>query len=171
MKPDTESECLLHTPYFDVVKERGYFIVKEAQAINGVVAVPILPDGRLMLAVLQRRAIGAQSIEFPRGAIDRGETASDAAARELQEETGWPALKVTELGLLHSNTSLIASAVSVCRVDIDGKAVDSTDGEVDSVLFVTLAQLTAMIAAGEITDGHTLSATMLLIAHMPNQPL
>ncbi|MEF9673942.1 hypothetical protein QNM99_24640 [Pseudomonas sp. PCH446] len=65
MKPDTESECLLHTPYFDVVKERGYFVIKEAQAINGVVAVPVLPDGRLMLAVLRRRAIGAQSIEFP----------------------------------------------------------------------------------------------------------
>ncbi|MEF9673943.1 NUDIX hydrolase [Pseudomonas sp. PCH446] len=47
--------------------------------------------------------------------MDRGETAGDAAARELLEETGWPALKVTELGLLHSNTSLIASAVAVCR--------------------------------------------------------
>ncbi|MBV6749900.1 NUDIX hydrolase [Pseudomonas chlororaphis] len=171
MKPDTESECLLHTPYFDVVKERGYFIVKEAQAINGVVTVPILPDGRLMLAVLQRRAIGAQSIEFPRGAIDRGETVSDAAARELLEETGWPALKVTELGLLHSNTSLIACAVAVCRVDIDGDAVEGTDGEVDSVLFVSLSELKAMIAAGKITDGHTLSAAMMLIAHTPTQAL
>ncbi|NWE25936.1 NUDIX hydrolase [Pseudomonas gingeri] len=171
MKPDTESECLLHTPYFDVVKQRGYFIVKEPQAVNGVVAAPVLPDGRLMLAVLQRRAIGAQSIEFPRGAIDHGETASDAAARELLEETGWPALKVTELGLLHSNTSLIASAVAVCRVDIDGAAVEGTDGEVDKVLFVTLAELKTMIAAGQITDGHTLSATMMLIAHAENEPL
>ncbi|WP_419737581.1 NUDIX hydrolase [Pseudomonas sp. COR18] len=74
-----------------------------------------------MLAVLQRRAIGAQSIEFPRGAIDPGETARDAAARELLEETGWPARNVTELGLLHSNTSLIASAVAVCKVDIEGR--------------------------------------------------
>ncbi|MFZ4964017.1 NUDIX hydrolase [Pseudomonas sp. Mn2068] len=171
MKPDTESECLLHTPYFDVVRQRGYFIVKEPQAVNGVVAIPVLPDGRLMLAVLQRRAIGAQSIEFPRGAIDHGETASDAAARELLEETGRPALKVTDLGLLHSNTSLIASAVAVCRVDIDGEAVESTDGEVDKVLFATLAELKAMIAAGRITDGHTLSATMMLIAHGETSPL
>ncbi|WP_017903880.1 NUDIX hydrolase [Pseudomonas asplenii] len=164
MKPDTESECLLHTPYFDVVKQGHYFIVKERQAINGVVAIPVMPDGRLMLAVLQRRAIGAQSIEFPRGAIDPGETVRDAAARELLEETGWPARTVTELGMLHSNTSLIASAVAVCRVEIAGEASESTDGEVDKVLFVTRQELMAMIAAGRITDGHTLSAAMMLVA-------
>lgn len=170
MKPDTESECLLHTPYFDVVKQGSYFIVKERQAINGVVAIPVMPDGRLMLAVLQRRAIGAQSIEF-RGAIDPGETARDAAARELQEETGWPARHVTELGLLHSNTSLIASAVAVCRVDIEGEASDSTDGEVDKVLFVTRQELMTMIAEGRITDGHTLSAAMMLVAQAPGPTL
>ncbi|WP_397458653.1 NUDIX hydrolase [Pseudomonas asplenii] len=171
MKPDTESECLLHTPYFDVVKQGGYFIVKERQAINGVVAIPVLPDGRLMLAQLRRRAIGGQSIEFPRGAIDQGETACDAAARELQEETGWPARNVTQLGLLYSNTSLIASAVAVCRVDIEGDATESTDGEVDQVLFVTRQELLAMITAGRITDGHTLSAAMMLIAHEQAAPL
>ena len=38
--PDTQ--CLLETPYFKVVRENGYFIIKEAQAVNGVVAVPTL---------------------------------------------------------------------------------------------------------------------------------
>lgn len=170
MQPDTESECLLHTPYFDVVKQGGYFIVKEHQAINGVVTIPILPDGRLMLAELRRRAIGGQSIEFPRGAIDPGETVHDAAARELLEETGWPARNVTQLGLLHSNTSLIACAVAVCRVEIDGEAIAGTDGEVDRVLFVSQQELMAMIAAGRITDGHTLSAAMMLVAHAQIAP-
>ncbi|MDK1398173.1 NUDIX hydrolase [Pseudomonas protegens] len=160
--PDTQ--CLLETPYFKVVRENGYFIIKEAQAVNGVVVVPTLADGRLMLVNLRRRAIGGQSIEFPRGAIDAGESACDAAARELLEETGWQASEVRQLGLLHSNTSLIASAVAVCQVQIAEQQAAATDGEVDHVLWASRQELLAMIAAGQITDGHTLSAAMMLLA-------
>lgn len=156
-----ESKCLLETPYFNVVQEGGYYIVKEPKAINGVVVIPTLPDGRLMLVELNRRAIGGMSIEFPRGAIDEGETPSDAAARELLEETGWEAAWIKELGLLHSNTSLIASAVSVCAVYAKTQVTDITDGEIEKAIFVTLSELQVMISAGRITDGHTLSAAMM----------
>ncbi|WMN20257.1 NUDIX hydrolase [Pseudomonas piscis] len=165
MSSTPDNQCLLQTPYFRVVREQGYFIIKEAQAVNGVVAIPTLADGRLMLADLRRRAIGGQSIEFPRGAIDAGESPCDAAARELLEETGWQASQVRQLGLLHSNTSLIASAVAVCQVEIAEQQAGATDGEVDKVLWVSRQELLAMIAAGRITDGHTLSAAMMLLAH------
>ncbi|AZC17834.1 NUDIX hydrolase [Pseudomonas sp. CMR5c] len=165
MSSNPDNQCLLETPYFRVVREQGYFIIKEAQAVNGVVAIPTLADGRLMLADLRRRAIGGQSIEFPRGAIDAGESPCDAAARELLEETGWQASQVRQLGLLHSNTSLIASAVAVCQVEIAEQQASATDGEVDKVLWVSRQELLAMIAAGRITDGHTLSAAMMLLAH------
>lgn len=165
MSSTPDNQCLLETPYFRVVREQGYFIIKEAQAVNGVVAIPTLADGRLMLADLRRRAIGGQSIEFPRGAIDAGESPCDAAARELLEETGWQASQVRQLGLLHSNTSLIASAVAVCQVEIAEQQAGATDGEVDKVLWVSCQELLAMIAAGRITDGHTLSAAMMLLAH------
>ncbi|MFK3790491.1 MULTISPECIES: NUDIX hydrolase [Pseudomonas] len=165
MSSNPDNQCLLQTPYFRVVREQGYFIIKEAQAVNGVVAIPTLADGRLMLVDLRRRAIGGQSIEFPRGAIDAGESPCDAAARELQEETGWQASQVRQLGLLHSNTSLIASAVAVCQVEIAEQQAGATDGEVDKVLWVSRQELLAMIAAGRITDGHTLSAAMMLLAH------
>lgn len=162
MKP--ADETLLQTPYFKVVLENGYFIIKEPQAVNGVVAVPTLADGRLMLAHLKRRAIGGMSLEFPRGAIDPGESPRDAAVRELLEETGWQAREVKDLGLLHSNTSLIASAVAVCQVLIDDQTAGDTDGEVDELLWVTRQELMRLIASGKITDGHTLSAAMLLLA-------
>lgn len=162
MSSIADNQCLLETPYFKVVREQGYFIIKEARAVNGVVAVPTLADGRLMLVNLKRRAIGGQSIEFPRGAIDAGESAVDAAARELLEETGWQASHVRELGLLHSNTSLIASAVAVCQVQIAEQQAAATDGEVDNLLWVSRQELLTMIATGQITDGHTLSAAMLL---------
>jgi ADP-ribose pyrophosphatase len=164
MSSIADNQCLLETPYFKVVREQGYFIIKEPRVVNGVVAVPTLADGRLMLVNLKRRAIGSQSIEFPRGAIDAGESAVDAAARELLEETGWQASHVRELGLLHSNTSLIASAVAVCQVQIAEQQAAATDGEVDHLLWVSRQELMTLIATGRITDGHTLSAAMMLLA-------
>jgi len=71
---------------------------------------------------------------------------------------------VRQLGLLHSNTSLIASAVAVCQVQVTEQQSAATDGEVDHVLWVSRQELLAMIAAGRITDAHTLSAAMMLLA-------
>ncbi|MCF5706411.1 NUDIX domain-containing protein [Pseudomonas syringae] len=164
---------LLSTRFFDVIDVndgtrptgQGYKIIKEPKPINGVVVVPVLPDGRVVLASLMRRAIGQMSIEFPRGKIDDDETPVEAAVRELLEETGMVALQTTELGMLHSNTSLLASAVSVCKVQVSGEVSGETDGEVENVMIKTLKEVQHMILSGEITDGHTLSALTMLSCH------
>lgn len=164
---------LLSTRFFDVIdvndgtrpEGEGYKIIKEPKPINGVVVVPVLPDGRVVLASLMRRAIGRMSIEFPRGKIDDGETAVQAAVRELLEETGMVALNTTEIGKLHSNTSLLASAVSVCIVEVSGDVSGETDGEVDNIMIKSIKDVQHMILRGEITDGHTLSALTLLSCH------
>ncbi|MDF9779289.1 NUDIX hydrolase [Pseudomonas baetica] len=169
MNHGNASQLLLETPYFNVVNENGYYFIKEAHAINGVVVVPQLVDGRVMLGRLRRRAIGGTSIEFPRGAIDAGESACCAGARELLEETGWQALEIKELGVLHSNTSLIASSVAVCLASLSTKSAEETDGELDNIFFVTRQELMSLIATGQITDGHTLSAAMMMFAHEVNR--
>lgn len=168
MNHGNASRLLLETPYFNVVNENGYFIIKEARALNGVVVVPQLDDGRVMLARLRRRAIGGTSIEFPRGAIDAQETACAAGARELLEETGWQPLEIRKLGVLHSNTSLIASSVAVCLANLGTRSTEETDGEVNDMFFVTRQELMTLIATGQITDGHTLSAAMMVIAREGN---
>jgi ADP-ribose pyrophosphatase len=158
-------KTLLSTKYFDVIDKDGYTIVKEPKPVNGVVVIPVLLDGRAVLGSLKRRAIDAMSIEFPRGKIDDGETAVEAAIRELREETGMEALKVKEIGKVHSNTSLLSSCVSICVASVTGKVEGKTDGEVDHTMIKTMEALQDMIAGGEITDGHTLSALMMLICN------
>lgn len=165
VKAEPVIKTLLKTNYFDVIEVDGYKIVREPQPVNGVVVIPVLPDGRVILASLKRRAIGAMSIEFPRGKIDAGETAAEAAIRELREETSMEALKVKELGKVHSNTSLLSSCVSICVASVTGEVEGDTDGEVDHTMIKTMEELQDMIANGEITDGHTLSALMMLICN------
>ncbi|WP_050586079.1 NUDIX hydrolase [Pseudomonas syringae] len=164
---------LLSTRFFDVIdvndgtrpEGHGYKIIREPRPVNGVVVVPVLPDGRVVLASLMRRAIGQMSVEFPRGKIDDDETPAEAAVRELLEETGMVALQTIEIGTLHSNTSLLSSAVSVCIVEVSGDVSGETDGEVDKIMIKTRQDVQHMILRGEITDGHTLSALTLLSCH------
>lgn len=160
---DRDVETLLQTPYFAVVREAGYFMIHERARENGVIIVAERDDGRFLLAHLQRRAIGGSSQEFPRGAIDAGETAVEAAVRELLEETGYRSREVCLIGRVHSNTSLLSSHVAVAHIRVDSQASASTDtdGEVDSMEWLSLDELDERIAEGLITDGHTLSALTL----------
>ncbi|WP_455233310.1 NUDIX hydrolase [Geopseudomonas aromaticivorans] len=159
---DREVVTLLQTPYFAVVQEAGYFKINERAIENGVIIVAERGDGRFLLAHLQRRAIGGPSQEFPRGAIDAGETAVEAAIRELLEETGYVSRAASRLGRVHSNTSLLSSHVAVVHIQVGSPATDATDGEVDTVEWLTLDELDERMLEGQITDGHTLSALTLL---------
>lgn len=165
VKAEPVITTLLSTDYFDVIDKDGYKIIKEPQAVNGVVVFSCLPDHRIVLIDLNRRAVGKVMREFPRGKIEKGETPEQAAIREFGEETGMIATKVRLLGHVHSNTSLIASSVAVCFCETDGVVHEKSDGEADRTLIATYPELLGMMVNGTITDGHTLSAMMLVMAH------
>lgn len=56
---------------------------------DGVVILPITIDGRILLIRQYRQALGRETVEFPAGNIDPGETPEAAVRRELYEETGY----------------------------------------------------------------------------------
>ena len=54
----------------------------------GIICITLCSDGTMPLVKQFRPAIGHETIEFPAGAIDEGETAIEAAQREVLEEVG-----------------------------------------------------------------------------------
>ncbi len=64
----------------------------------GIVIIPIMPNGNLLLLKEYRHAIDSWEYEFPCGMIDVEESPEDAAKRELLEETGCKVVDLISLG-------------------------------------------------------------------------
>ena len=69
-----------------------------AESPNAVVIVAVDDDQNLLLVRQYRFAIGRELLELPAGLIEGGDAPIATAQRELREETGFAAAKLTELG-------------------------------------------------------------------------
>ena len=116
---EKERRELLKTVVFTVTERRslapdgkseGRYIVNEAA--DWVIVIPEAGEDFLMVKQW-RHGEKALSIEFPGGVIDPGEEAECAARRELMEETGATAGKLTLLGKMNPNPALFANHVYV----------------------------------------------------------
>lgn len=115
---ETGRKELLKTPVFTVTERRskspdgqeGTYIVNEAR--DWVIVIPVREEKFLMVRQW-RHGEKALSMEFPGGVIDSGESPEAAARRELMEETGASAKKLTELGSMNPNPALFSNHVHV----------------------------------------------------------
>ncbi len=105
---------LLRTPVFKVMGQHetsatgieGDYIALDSPLC--VVTVPVLED-KFVLVRQWRHGAGMLTTEFPGGVIDRGEEPEAAAGRELSEETGYMAGRLTLLGKCNPNPALFNS--------------------------------------------------------------
>ena len=113
-----ERELLLHTPVFDVYRQHELSATGLEGDYVGIAApdwvVVVAVHGSNFLLVRQwRHGEENLTLEFPGGVADPGETPEQTALRELEEETGYRAGRVTFLGRVSSNTALFKNHFSV----------------------------------------------------------
>ncbi len=65
-------------------------------------ALPVLPDGRVVLIRQFRTPIKGWILEIPAGVVEAGETPEEAVRRELIEEVGYEAGVIEELIRVHT---------------------------------------------------------------------
>ena len=96
---------------------------------GGVVALPVLDDGRLLLIRQFRYPLQKYILEFPAGKLDSGQSPLDTMRRELEEETGYqcggPALRVL---LSHLPGILRRNHPPLLRVRSDARCTASRRG-------------------------------------------
>jgi ADP-ribose pyrophosphatase len=155
------------TPYFTLVgkglagDDRGdpFYSLEMA---DYVVVVAATPNGDLVLVRQFRPAVEALTIELPAGHVEAGQTPEEAARRELLEETGFAAGRVTLLGRLRPDTGRLANHMWVF-VALGVEAQPGHVGEAGiEVLTATPSELARLLAEGAFD--HALHVAALLMA-------
>lgn len=157
------AKIVYQNPWFEVVQDGQWHYVQEPDSHNGAVIVAQQGEQFLLVRV-HRQAHHTHLLECPRGYGEPGESALAAAARELREETGFdvPMEEFEYIGQVRPNTAVLASTLKVFRCAIPTMQKPSTrDHEVAEVMLLTAPELSASIAAGEISCGITLAALLL----------
>lgn len=124
---------------------------------GAVMVVPVLDDGRLVMARQYRYPLGQVMLEFPAGKLDAGETVLHCAQRELQEETGYRASEWARACVVHNACAYSTEAIEIWFARGLQRGERQLDvGELIDLCDVSEAELDALAARGELTDVKTL---------------
>lgn len=150
----------------DVVElPNGRLATRELCLHFGAVAIiPLLDDGRILMERQYRYAHGRIFFEIPAGKLDSpDEDPLHAAVRELREETGAVAEKITYLGRIDPSPALINEQIHLYLAEgLSFGERDLDDDEFLEVEAVPLSDLVDMVMSGEIKDSKTQIAVLKL---------
>ena len=128
---------------------------------GAVAMVPILPDGRIMLIRQFRYPVNKVMIEIPAGKLDPGEDYLLTAKRELIEEIGYGAGKLTLLGEIDPCVGYSDEHMWICLAEDLVLSQNNLDqDEFIELLPVTKSEALIMATNGRITDVKTIIGIM-----------
>lgn len=112
-------------------------------------------------------ALGAVSLELPRGFADAGEAQRDAARREAEEEIGYGVESLEHIGWCNPNTTFQVRAAGIFHARLgtseSGRPVDANES-ILTRLPLTRSEALAAVRAGRIFCGFTLAALCAWLA-------
>jgi ADP-ribose diphosphatase len=162
-----EAEQVVWEGRFIAAKRRGKW--EYVSRTRGVSAAAILAvdDGEIILVEQYRVPLGAHCLELPAGLIgddQEGEEAEAAAIRELEEETGYRAGRMTDLGRFHASPGMSSEGFTLLRAERLTRTGDGggVEGEDIIVHRVPIGEVPAFVAARRAA-GCAIDVKMLLL--------
>lgn len=137
---------------------------------GAVSVVPVLDDGRVLLVRQYRAALDRDLLEVPAGKRDvAGEAPELTAARELEEEVGMRAGRLDELARFYNSAGFsdehsivyLATGLSPCATTAVG-----VEEEHMTIEKVSLGDVPALIAGGDLLDAKTIIGLLLAREHL-----
>lgn len=168
----SEEHELLHTPVFDVKQQHEV----SATGIEGDYVAMSAPDWAMVIALYKgcfvlvrqwRHAARELTAEFPGGVVDGGEDPADAAVRELYEETGFWAGRLTRLGTVSPNPALFGNRFHAFLAEelIPTGEQNLDDDELLTYSLVPVDEVIASYGTGEYTHALMGTAIALYLRH------
>ncbi len=150
--------------YQDTIRVPNGNIVKwDLITHKGAAAVvAVKDDGKLLMVRQYRNALDRETLEIPAGALDTAEEPTEvAAARELEEETGYKAGKLELLISLKTTVAFCNERIDVyVATDLVPSKQHLDEDEFLNVESHDLEELLQMIFDCKIQDGKTVASIL-----------
>lgn len=153
---------IVHLVEDTVILPDGQEAGREIILHNGGVGVVALDEDKNVLMVSQyRKPYDEMVLEVPAGKLEAGEDPKTAGMRELEEETGYKAEKVTYIGKYYPTPGYCSEIISLYLAEglsFVGQNLDP--GEFVVVKKMPLSLLVEMVMNNEIPDAKTAIAIL-----------
>ena len=129
---------------------------------GSVVIIPVDENGKMLLVRQYRHATGGDLLELPAGTLDDDEAPEVCAAREIREETGMAAGKLTKLGEFYLAPGYSTEFMVVyLATDLSYSPLAADEDEFLNVESLPVTEAFKMAERGEIPDAKSLAALFL----------
>ena len=168
MRPEGDApEEVVWEGRFLAAKRRGKWeYVARTRGVSAAVILA-LDDGHVLLVEQHRGPLGQACLELPAGLVgdeEEGEEAEAAAIRELEEETGYRAAHMVELGRFHASPGMSSEGFTLLRAEGLERVGDGggTESEDIAVHRVALTEVPAFVEAKR-AEGCAIDVKLLLL--------
>ena len=158
VKSDVVYEGPIFTITHDIAElENGKNSVRDVlHHHGGVCVVPVTENNEIYLVRQFRYPFAAVTTEVPAGKLEKGEDIKSAALRELKEETGLSAKKITYLGEMYTTPALIDEIIHLyIAEDLSSGEQSLDEDEFINVEKMSLEAAVKKVLSGEIKDSKT----------------
>jgi ADP-ribose pyrophosphatase len=143
---------------FDIVEHGG-----------SVILIPIDDDGNILFVRQYRHAAGIEMLELPAGTRDGGEAFEVCAAREIREETGMQAGKLTHIGSFYLAPGYSTEYMGVFLAEqLSENPLEADEDEFLSVEKIPIAEAIQKAERGEMPDAKSLAALLMVKPYLQN---
>jgi ADP-ribose pyrophosphatase len=131
---------------------------------GGALAVPVTPEGKLVLVRQYRFATQRRILEFPAGTLEQNENPLETIQREIEEETGYTSQRWDTLGEFFLapgySDEIIYAFLARDLTKLDNPPKQDEDEDIETVL-MTPEELEKAILQGDPVDAKSISSFML----------
>ena len=155
---------ILHVEKWQVTCPNGHTAPREIVVHKGAAAVvPVYEDGTTLLVRQHRVSVDRVTLEIPAGKLDSaGEDPLECAVRELREETGLTAGKMTFLTSVLTTPGFCTEKIGIYLAqELSEGDMHLDEDEFLNVVRMPLDEAIGMVMRGEIRDGKTICGLLM----------